>query len=325
MTKKRIGFTTSFPVEVVFAAGHIPIDLNNLFLAADSTAHIRKAEMKGFPRTICSWIKGNFDAALNAELDEVIGIVQGDCSNGRSLSDMISQEGIPVWHFSFPAEKDPQRMDAEIARLERHFGVTREQTEDMKQRLDRIRTKLVQLDRWTWQERLVTGAENHIWLVSASDFNGDPDTYEAELDAFLELASQREPLPTGKRVAYLGVPPIYRDIYEVIRNQNADVVFNEVQRQFAMPHLLPDIVSQYLAYTYPYSVFDRLEDIREELARREVDMVISYTQSFCHLQIDNILLKKHISLPFLTLEGDLPEEIDERTLLRIESFFEVHA
>jgi benzoyl-CoA reductase/2-hydroxyglutaryl-CoA dehydratase subunit BcrC/BadD/HgdB len=62
-----------------------------------------------------------------------------------------------------------------------------------------------------------------------------------------------------------------------------------------------------------------------QLKQRQVDLVISYTQSFCHLQIDNILLKKHIDLPFLTLEGDQPEPMDPRTLLRLESFFEVHA
>ncbi|MGC9362622.1 MAG: 2-hydroxyacyl-CoA dehydratase family protein, partial [Candidatus Syntrophosphaera sp.] len=77
-------------------------------------------------------------------------------------------------------------------------------------------------------------------------------------------------------------------------------------------------------YTYPYSVFERLEDIKVELEKRRIDVVIGYTQSFCHLQIDNILLKRNIDLPFLTLEGDQPEELDSRTLLRLESFFEVH-
>jgi benzoyl-CoA reductase/2-hydroxyglutaryl-CoA dehydratase subunit BcrC/BadD/HgdB len=37
-----------------------------------------------------------------------------------------------------------------------------------------------------------------------------------------------------------------------------------------------------------------------------------------------MILKKKIGLPFLTLEGDQPEEIDSRTLLRLESFMEVH-
>ncbi len=324
MKNKRIGFTTSFPVEVVYAAGHTPIDLNNIFLAGNSAEHIRKAELKGFPRTICAWIKGNFDAALSANLDEVVGITQGDCSNGASLTAMLAENGLPVWHFAFPQEREYAALHAEIAKLEAHFEVSRSDTLRVKKRLDGIRRKLVNLDELTWKERLVSGRENHLWLVNSSDFQGDPDRYEEELERFLAEVSQRDPLPTKLRCAYLGVPPIYRDIYDRVREQGADVVFNEVQRQFAMPHLKEDIVEQYLAYTYPYSVFERLEDILPELERRSVDLVLSYTQSFCHLQIDNILLKKHIRLPFLTLEGDQPEELDARTLLRLESFFEVH-
>ena len=322
--KKRIGFTTSFPVEVVLAAGQIPVDLNNIFLEGNSTEHIRRAELKGFPRTICSWIKGNFDAALCAGLDEVVGIVQGDCSNGASLSVMLADAGLPVWHFSFPQERSYSTLDAEIRKLEEHFQVDRAAVMKIKIRLDEIRRKLAVLDEWTWQERIVSGKENHLWLVNSSDFQGNPDRFEEELDAFMAQAQKRDAIPTKLRTAYLGVPPIYRDIYDRISELGSDVVFNEVQRQFSMPSLLDDIVEQYLVYTYPYSVFERLEDILPQLEKRKVDVVISYTQSFCHLQIDNILLKKRISLPFLTLEGDQPEELDSRTILRLESFYEVH-
>ena len=103
------------------------------------------------------------------------------------------------------------------------------------------------------------------------------------------------------------------------------VIFNEVQRQFSMPHLKQDIVEQYLVYTYPYSVLDRLKDIKHQVKLRNIEAIIGYTQAFCHLQIDNLLLKKHIKLPFLNLEGELPEKLDSRTILRLESFFEVHS
>ncbi len=325
MKAKRIGFTTSLPVEVLFAAGHTPIDLNNIFLTQDAEQHVHKAEIKGFPRTICTWIKGNFNAALSSHLDEVVGVVQGDCSNGHSLLDIISEEGLPIYRFSFPPLRSAEALESEIKRLEEHYGVSRRETLQVKSRLDEIRKKLITLDEWTWKERLISGKENHLWLVNSSDFNGNPDKYEEELDAFLNQAARRDPLPTKLRIAYLGVPPIYKNIYDAIAEQGGDVIFNEVQRQFSMPYLEDDIIRQYLEYTYPYSVYDRLQDINTELSRRSIEAVISYTQSFCHLQIDNILLKKHIDLPFLTLEGDQPEDMDSRTLLRLESFFEVHS
>jgi len=325
MITKRIAFTSSLPVEVIFAAGHIPVDLNNVFITRDSSKNVQDAELKGFPRTLCSWIKGNYTAALATNPDLIIGIVEGDCSNSNSLLDMFTEEHLPVYRFSFPANKNYEDLNKEITRLEEYFGVSRKETLQAKQRLDKIRRKLIILDEWTWKEHLVSGLENHFWLVNSSDFMGNPERYENELDAFLTTAKKRDPLPAKLRLAYLGVPPIYKNIYETIIELGGDVLFNEVQRQFSMPSLLPDIVSQYLAYTYPYSVFDRLQDIKRELEKRQIEAVISYTQSFCHLQLDNLLLRKHIDLPFLTLEGDQPDDIDARTLLRLESFFEVHS
>jgi benzoyl-CoA reductase/2-hydroxyglutaryl-CoA dehydratase subunit BcrC/BadD/HgdB len=321
---KRIGFTTSLPVEVILVAGHIPVDLNNLFINGNPLKNISSAEHAGFPRNVCSWIKGLYITALDADLDEVIGVTQGDCSNTHSLMSMLTDKGLKVSSFAFPLSRDYAELDTEIAKLETHFEVTRIETLNVKNRLDGIRAKLQNLDEMTWKENLVTGAENHFWLVSSSDFFGNPDQFEEQLDAFLMVAQKRNPYKPKLRLAYLGVPPIFSNLYDVIHQTGGEVVFNEVQRQFAMLSLQQDIVQQYLDYTYPYSVFERINDIKAECEKRRVDAIISYTQSFCHRQIDNILLKKYLDLPFLTLEGDQPGEIDSRTLLRLESFLEIH-
>lgn len=325
MSKKRIGFTTSLPVEVLYAAGHHPIDLNNIFLTQDSSKHIHDAELKGFPRSLCSWIKGNFSAALASDLDEVIGIVEGDCSNSGSLLQMIREEGLATYRFGFPASRNYQDLDREIAKLEEHYGVSRKESTEVKKWLDSIRVKLIELDRLSYEEGKVSGVDNHLWLVNSSDFQGDPKRFERELDEFLYQAKQSEPLPIKMRLGFIGVPPIFRNLYTTISEMGGEVIFNEVQRQFSMPHLKEDLVEQYLYYTYPYSVLERLEDIREQAKLRRLDGIIGYTQSFCHLQIDNLLFKKHLDLPFLALEGELPEDLDSRTILRLESFFEVHS
>jgi len=193
MIPKHIAFTSSFPVEVIFAAGHIPVDLNNVFITNDSSAKVQNAELKGFPRTFCSWIKGNYIAALSTNPDLIIGIVEGDCSNSNSLLDIFTEDHFPVYRFSFPADKNYEDLDKEITRLEDYFGVSRKETLQAKQRLDKIRRKLIILDEWTWKERLVSGLENHFWLVNSSDFMGNPDRYESKLDAFLTKAKKRDP------------------------------------------------------------------------------------------------------------------------------------
>jgi len=193
----------------------------------------------------------------------------------------------------------------------------------VKKRLDKIRKKLIKLDELTWKENKVTGLENHLWLVNSSDFNGDPDDFEKRLDGFLKEASNRKPINADFRFGFLGVPPIITDLYDFLLENNVNVVFNEIQRQFSMPYLEEDLVDQYLSYTYPYSIFDRLKDIQIEIKKRKLDAVISYSQSFCHRQIDNILIKKYIDIPVITIEGDQPGNLDARTKLRIESFLDM--
>lgn len=318
-----IGFTSSFPIEVVYAAGNIPIDLNNVFITGNAKKYVEDAEFEGYPRNICSWIKGMYSVVLPSNINAVIGVVEGDCSNTQSLMATLKDKKIKIIPFSFSYNKNRQELEREITKLEEYFKVPHSKVLEVKKRLDQIRKKLVYLDKLTYKKNKVTGLENHFWLVNSSDFNGDPDDYENRLDKFVLEAENREPLKFNFKLGYLGVPPIITDLYDFLLRNGTNVIFNEIQRQFAMPYLKKNMTDQYLRYTYPYSVFDRLEDIKVEIKKRNLDAVISYSQSFCHRQIDNILLKKYIDIPFLTIEGDQPGELDARTKLRIESFLDM--
>ncbi|MFA5498237.1 MAG: 2-hydroxyacyl-CoA dehydratase [Candidatus Cloacimonadia bacterium] len=319
----KVGFTTSFPVEVVFAAGHTPIDLNNIFILNKPLKYVQAAEAAGFPRNTCAWIKGLYETILQNEINTVVGIVQGDCSNTHSLMSLLKDKKIDVISFSFPYEKTPAALQREINKLQDYFGVNDKQVLEVKKELDQIRKKLIELDRLTYTTRQVNGGENHLWLVSSSDFNSDPVKFSKELDLFLAEAKERKPYDNKINLAFIGVPPIITDIYDYFPTQDADVTFNEVQRQFSMPYLKNSLLEQYLAFTYPYSVYDRINDIKPALIERKIDGIISYSQAFCHRQIDNILLKKYLKIPFLAVEGDQPSNLDERTKVRLESFLDV--
>jgi benzoyl-CoA reductase/2-hydroxyglutaryl-CoA dehydratase subunit BcrC/BadD/HgdB len=103
---------------------------------------------------------------------------------------------------------------------------------------------------------------------------------------------------------------------------DADIVFNEVPRQFAMIQGAPNILSAYSRYTYPYGIKKRLVDILNEVKTRELDGIIHYVQSFCYRAIEDILLRKYIEIPVLTLEGDKPGRLSAQAKLRIEVFIE---
>jgi benzoyl-CoA reductase/2-hydroxyglutaryl-CoA dehydratase subunit BcrC/BadD/HgdB len=322
---RRIGITTTIPSEVIWASGMVPVDLNNLFITSGHRDRlIKTAERDGYPRNVCGWIKGIYGVlADEAGLDTVVAVTQGDCSNTHALMETLQLRGVRTIPFAYPWDRDPDLLRREITRLARELGTTVEDAERMGATLEPLRRSLDRLDEMTWRENRVTGRENHLWLVSSSDCNSDYRTFERELDAFLGEAARRGPCRQPVRLAYLGVPPILDDLYDVVEDYGARVVFNEVQRQFSLPVREGGLIEQYRAYTYPYDIFHRLDFILPELERRGVHGVIHYVQSFCHRQIEDLILRKRIALPVLTIEGEQPGRVDERTKIRLQAFTEL--
>ena len=321
---KRIGITTTVPSEFIFAAGCVPVDLNNIFVTdINASGLIERAEVDGLPRATCGWIKGMYGAAETGDIDAVIAVSDGDCSHTRSLLEILHGKGMPVIPFAYPYDRDADGLKSQMEKLARFFGVTFSQAHDWMHRLDVARKKLHLIDLMTWRDNRVTGFENHLLQVCASDMDGDVNRFNQKLDRFINEAEKRAELPQKLRLAYIGVPPIYEDIYQFIETRDARVVFNEVQRQFTFPFDTDDLVERYTLYSYPYDVFGRVEDISRELKRRDVHGIIHYAQSFCHHQMEDVMFRKSFDLPLLTIEGDAPQKLDARTKLRIESFCEM--
>ncbi len=321
---ERIGFTTTIPVEAILAAGKIPVDLNNIFIgSADPGAMVDAAETEGLPRTTCGWIKGLYIAAREAGITEIIAVTQGDCSNTHALMELWQSEGLRIIPFAYPYDRDRDLLELQIRKLAKALGAGEAKVLGTFERLRPLRRKLALLDEHTWREGKVSGQENHAWLVSSSDFDGDPGLFEERLDSFLEEARGRTPAEAGVRLGYIGVPPIFTDLYQSAESAGARVVFNEVQRQFSMPFPGESFHGQYARYTYPYDVFGRIDDIREQAALRKLDGIIHYCQSFCFRNIEDLLMRRGLKVPVLTVEGDRPGPLDARTRIRLEGFIEM--
>ena len=320
----KIGITATVPVEIILAAGLIPVDLNNLFIASPHPDRlVAGAEAAGFSHGICSWIKGIYSVVLDQGIGRVIAVTGGDCSNTVALGEVLEERGVEVITFEYPLDRSREALLEQMERLQKRLSATWAGIDAARSRLGSIRSKLKELDELTFRDNLVTGLENHLFLVGSSDFNGDPDRFEVELGAFLGSAMQREAGRNEIRLGYLGVPPILGGFYEFIETLGARVVFNEVQRQFSMPYEGSDIVEQYVLYTYPYDVKGRLRDIEQAIEERGLHGLIHYTQTFCYRQIHDIILRERLSIPILTLEGDRPGMLDGRTAFRIETFVEM--
>ena len=322
---QRVGITTTIPVEVVIAGGCIPVDLNNIFITSGCTQDmVEEAELAGYPRNICAWIKGIYSTVIrNREIDTLIAVTQGDCSNTHALMETLSLEGVKIIPFAYPFDRDRDMLRLQIEKLMAVFGVDWEEVGRTKEYLDRVRKLVWQIDEHTWQRNRVRGFENHLWQVSCSDFNGDPGVFAEEVKQYLNYLERAPEIEAPVRLAYIGVPPIMTDLYDYLESRGARVVFNEIQRQFTMPFDTRDIVEQYACYTYPYDIFSRLEDIIREIEKRNIHGVIHYAQSFCYRQIQDLIIRRKLDIPVLTVEGDRPPQLDARTKMRIDAFVEM--
>ncbi len=322
--KRRIGITTTVPIEIIYAAGAIPVDLNNIFISNLRRIDlIERAEIEGFSRNLCSWIKGLYSVAIEAGIEEVIGVTQGDCSNTCVLMEVYQIRGIRTIPFAYPFDRDEGILRLQMELLINRLHTSWECARDMKVKLDRIRAKIYRIDEMTWKDNLITGFENHYYNISTSDMEGDIKRFEEKVDRFLKESSQRKMIEEDVRLGYIGVPPIIEDLYQFIEENGGRVIYNEVQRQFSMPFKTDDLVEQYRLYTYPYDIFRRIEDIRKEIDLRRIDGMIHYVQSFCHRQIEDMIIRERLDIPILTLECDIPSMLDARSKIRIESFIDM--
>lgn len=325
---KKIGITTTIPIEILLAADCQPVDLNNVFITDPSPERlVSTAERAGFPLNCCSWIKGIYGVCLERGIDTVLGVTTGDCSNTIMLLEVLKLKGLKVIPFAYPDRPDTRRMQRTLQELAAEMGTTLEAAGKIRDELKEGRRRALELDRLTWEAGLVSGGENHQWLVAASDFNQDYGEYCRQLGDFLAGCRRRAPYPDDwLRIAYIGVPSVYgRDLYQYLEANRARVVFNEIQRQFAMPEPGESLAEQYSRYTYPYSISGRLEDITAELRQRRVDGVIHYVQAFCHRGIGDIIFRDTLKLPILTLEGNDDFSLTHHVKTRLEAFLDMLA
>ncbi|MFC1846587.1 2-hydroxyacyl-CoA dehydratase family protein [Chloroflexota bacterium] len=320
---KKIGITTSVPVEALLAAGYTPVDLNNVFISDPDPQHlIRIAEKDGFPLNCCSWIKGIYGICMESDIDTVICVTGGDCSNTIMIMEVLKLKGLETIAFAYPQQPDVKQMQASIKELAERLGTTLEKANHVWQELEPVRQLAHSLDRLTWREGVVSGFENHLWLVSSSDFNLDYNVYSQQLQELINSCRKRSAYPDDMlRIAYIGVPAVYgREMYNFLEKNVARVVYNEIQRQFSMPEPGNSLAQQYCNYTYPYSIYYRLNDIKAELKRRRVDAIIHYVQAFCHRGIGDIILRDAIELPILTIEGNDDFYLNQHIKTRLEAF-----
>jgi len=319
-----IGLTTTVPQEIILAGGATPCDLNNVLMSAPHPEKwVYRAEQEGFPETCCSWIKGIYAAVHERNIKTVVAVQEGDCAHTHILMDILRSEGVRIIPFSYPYQHSAAKMQESLEDFAEQFGVRLNEAEKVKQQLDIVRKKIAKLD----EKTVKTGGyekENFHFQLCSSDFNGNWQQFEHALDAQLQAPFLPKDSPQFQlRLGLIGVPPIYTDIFEVTQRFRGRIIYNEIPRQFAMLDFSKNLVEQYLNYTYPYSVDFRIADIQKQVELRRLDGLIHFVQAFCYRSLADILIRRTMNVPILTLEGNYPGGVDNRARLRLETFCEI--
>ena len=262
---------------------------------------------------------------MENDINEVIGVMEGDCSNTKALIEVMKNNNIKTYPFSYPQSHKLEDIKNSLDSFMKLFNVSSEDVENLRRNLNEIRNIAREIDIYTYKNNKVSGFENHLYQVSLSDFNGNPEEYKKVLSDKLEEIKSRKPTNKKIRLGFIGVPPMTCDIYDFVENFDAHFIYNEVQREFAFPrgHLAKNIYEQYYDYTYVYDLNFRLNEIKNQIQERNIDGIIHYTQAFCYRSIEDIVIKKELNIPVLNIEGDKTNSLDSRTKLRIEAFIDM--
>lgn len=323
---KKIGVTTTVPSEVLLAAGYQVIDLNNLFIVSKNyDKYIEMAERDGFPKSLCSWIKGIYGACIENEIEEIVGVVEGDCSNTKVLVEILESKGIKIHPFSFPHSHKLEDIKIEIDKFMNHFNVSLEEVNKVRKKINEVRKLGRKIDELTYKENKVSGFNNHLKLVSFSDFCGNIENFKIELEEFILKSKKSNSINKTLRLGYIGVPPMTADLYDFVLEHDSMIIYNEVQREFAFLRNCENknIYEQYHDYTYTYDTKFRIDEIKKQVMERKLDGIIHYTQAFCYRALEDILIKEKLDIPVLNIEGDKLNTLDARTKLRIEAFLDM--
>lgn len=329
MTRRRpaparpvAAISSTLPVEALYAAGWRVEDLNNRFIAAaDPHAYLRAAARDGLPRTFCAWTRGVYAAAVESSPDRVVLVGGGDCTHARVMGERLEADGRPVTHFSFPFLPDEAFLTRETEALCAAFGTTLDAARRVHRDFAPIRAALRELDELTVAGR-VRGFENHVRLISGSDLAGDPERFGDDLERFLRAARRRRPARARLRLGLLGIPPVFPDLHDLLESWGAAVVYNELSYEFSMAEPADGLIDQYLRYTYPYALSLRLERIRREAKRRNLDGFVHYSQAFCFHRTEHEFFAERLGLPLVLVEGHEPGPVDPRTRTRMQAFLE---
>ncbi|WP_421078529.1 2-hydroxyacyl-CoA dehydratase family protein [Methanothermococcus sp. Ax23] len=308
----KVGITAIVPPEIVYSTNNTPIDLNN-FVPQSNMIPKNK---------LCAWTATWRDLVLqnNIEIDKLIVVAGGDCQNSLVDAEKLEiKKNIPT-HYFFYQFGDKEHFKNELKKLTM-FLSNGEIDKTKMGEVYNIKKLVKKVDKLCYNDK-IKGVDAFYTCISASDLEGDVGKYK---DKVKKLLYSELDIEYNKRIAIIGIPPIFNDFYEYLEDIGIHCVYNELAYEFIRMggKSINEIVDSYSTYSFANHIKHRIKIIKKELKKRKVDGVIHYTQMSCHHKLEDEILREFIDYPMLTIEGDIPQKTPEQIKLRIEAFIEL--
>jgi len=305
----KIGITALVPPEIIFACAGSPFDVNNVIPAS-----------RKYPKNkLCAWTAIWKDMLVQKEIkiDSLIVVAGGDCHNALVDGQKVAMSGIPAHFFFYPFDGYADYLGTQLARLTDFLGGVKfpEKFKEIK-KIKKL-GRMIDLKRSLGE---ISAGEAFSILISFSDLSGDLEVFQKNIDNIKE-----SDIEINKRVALIGVPPIYHDFHETAQSLGLNIVFDELPYEFIRHegNNIKELARDYSNYTFARPLDFRIGFLRKELEKRDVDGVIHYTQFACHHMLEDEILRDELDCPVLTIQGDLPGNTPQQIKLRLEAFREM--
>ncbi len=317
MNKNIVLFNTTIPFEVIIAANLKPIDANNFFINSSNPKNLVLEANNLWPSNTCAWIKGIYQSIIENKdkVHSFVSVELGDCSFSKILAYNLKKRGINITNFHYFTNY--QDLKKEISILANYYHTTYTKANRIWESRQNIRELLKKLKNLYIEGTLSFDKVLEIFLIT-SDLSIPFKEQEEKIKTLIKSIKTDKNL---KRVALIGVPPIVDDIFEHIKNLNAAVCYGETFEEFALFKEASDIVEQYLKFTYTSSYENRIKHVKEELIKREIEVIIFYYNSFCYRIAEITIwneIANQLNIPLVIIEEDLPGKLSQQNILRLD-------
>ncbi len=343
--KKMIGSTCAFtPEEFILAAGAHPFRVfgeSQSFSGAD--AHIQAYG--------CSMVRGMLEDGLSGKLDFLDGVVfPHACDSIQRLSD-IWRLNIPSLHFYVLL---PVKLDSSLAksyflnvlvRFQKDLGkaldttITERNLKEATVLMNNMRRRLIRLYQLQSEHPgILTGADLSA-MVKASMVMDKREVVDL-LDVVLAALS-KSPAPDKKikRILISGSVCSHPDIYKMIENKAAVVVWDDLcsgsryfegladENKNPVQAIAGRFTERYVCPAKHLGVTFQMENLKKLVNEHKIDGILFMLLKFCEpFSFDYPDIKTELEkmeIPFLLVEMDRHNEVDEQMRTRIDTMLEI--